>query len=273
MPQSSKNDNNRRQPAFSVQDEIRRNRRLQRVERLRKARSRANVFFTVVLCLSMCFLLIAAVAVTVMRVQTVSVTGNERYSAEEILSAARLEGEVLPFVGKNSVYKRISEICPYVDAVELTKEYPSAITVNVIETEAKYAIQTRDRTLTLDKGLRVMDFTTATDGLVLLKLPEIKKAVEGKKIEFADEEAIEKVENILAQFADAGWLSEIDIRDRLAILGKAGESGEIVFGDYKNIPEKIAMAAKLLSDAKAEYAKYAYIDVSVLSQSSLKLEY
>lgn len=276
MPKMSGNDNRNSRPAFTVQDEIRRNRRIRRAERLRKARSRANVFFTVLLCLAICFLLIAAVVITVTRVQTVVVAGNERYSDSEILSAANLEGEILIFLSEGTVYKRISEVCPYVDAVVLEKEYPSKVTVRVVETEAKYVLSTRDRTLTLDSGLRVMDFTEETEGLVLLKLPEIKRAVEGKKIEFADDKAMGIVENLLGQFIGNGtapWLSEIDISNRLAISGKAGDKGEIIFGDYKNIPEKIAMVTKLLADAEKEYAEYAYIDVSVLSQASLKLEY
>lgn len=272
MPQNSKNN----RPAFSVQDEIRRNRRLQRAKRVRRARSRASVFFTVVLCLAICVLLMAAVLVTVTRIQTVHVSGNIRYSSEEILEAARLEGEVLPLLGETTVYKRVLEACPYIDSVKLKKEYPSSVTINVIEKQPVYALRVRERTLTLDSELRVMDFTDKTDGLVFLVLPEIQKAVEGKKIEFADADAMEYVENMLSQFADSGeaeWLSELDISDRFAIFGKAGDSAEIVFGDYKNISEKLAITSRLLSDAEEEYAKYAYIDVSVLSQASLKLEY
>ncbi len=276
MPRNGNRSDKNRQPAFSVQDEIRRNRRLRRAERVRKARTQASLFFTVLLCLSICILLIAAVLITVTRIQTVHISGNIRYSSAEILEAAALEGEVLPLVGEKTVYRRVSEICPYVDSVELIKEYPSTITVNVIETEAIYALRTRERTLTLDATLRVMDFTDKTEGLVFLILPEIQKAVEGKKIEFTDPDAMGYVEDMLSQFASSGeteWLSELDISDRFAIWGKAGDSAEIIFGDYKNIPEKLAMTNRLLSDAKEEYAKYAYIDVSVLSQASLKLEY
>ena len=275
MPEKRRKANRNKDVAFSVQDEIRRDRRIRRAGRIRRVRTKANVFFTVLLCMSICLLLIAAIGISVTRVKTVSVCGNLRYSAEELLAAAHLEGEIMPLISEKNVYKRVSETCPYVDRVELVKEYPSSLTINVVETDAVFALRTRDRTLTLDKSLRVMDYTDSIDGLVFLVLPEIRSAIEGKRIAFADEEATAYVDSMLAQFVDsenAGWLCELDITDRFALKGKA-ESAEIVFGDYKNIPEKLLMAEKLIADAKEEYAKYAYIDVSVLSQASLKLEY
>ena len=275
MPQKRDNKDGRRDIAFSVQDEIRRDRRIRRAGRVRRVRSKANVFFTVALCVAICLLLIVAIGITVTRVKTVSVVGNLRYSAEEILSAAELDGEIMPLLGEKSVYRRISEVCPYVDGVELVKEYPSSLTVKVIETEAVFAVRTHERTLTLDKSLRVMDYTDNIDGLILLVLPELRSAVEGKRIVFADEDMASYVDGMLEQFIDsdnAEWLTELDVTDRFSLKGRAANA-EIVFGDYKNIPEKLIMAGKLISDAEAEYAKYAYIDVSVLSQASLKLEY
>ena len=275
MPAKRKKANRSKDVAFSVQDEIRRDRRIRRTGRIRRARTKANVFFTVLLCLTICVLLIAAIGITVTRVKAVSVTGNLRYSAEEILSAARLDGEIMPLLSEKTVYKRVSEVCPYVDRVELVKEYPSSLTLNVVETDAVFALRTRERTLTLDKSLRVMDYTDSIDGLIFLVLPEIRSAIEGKRITFVDGDKSEYVDSMLEQFVDsenAEWLCELDITDRFALKGKA-ENAEIVFGDYKNIPEKLMMAEKLIADAKDEYAKYAYIDVSVLSQASLKLEY
>lgn len=275
MAQKRNNNDENKKIAFSVQDEIRRDRRIRQTGRVRRVRNKANTFFTAVLCVAICILLIVAVGITVTRVKTVNVVGNLRYSAEEILSAAKLEGEVMPLLGEKTVYRRISEVCPYVDSVELVKEYPSTLTVEVFETEAVFAVRTHDRTLTLDKALRVMDYTDKIDGLILLVLPELRSAVEGKKIVFADEDMNEYVNGMLEQFVGsehAEWLTEIDVTDRFALKGKAANA-EIVFGDYKNISEKLIMAEKLLSDAEAEYAKYAYIDVSVLSQASLKLEY
>ena len=275
MAQKRNNNDENKKIAFSVQDEIRRDRRIRQTGRVRRVRNKANTFFTAVLCVAICILLIVAVGITVTRVKTVNVVGNLRYSAEEIQSAAKLDGEIMPLLGEKTVYRRISEVCPYVDSVELVKEYPSTLTVEVFETEAVFAVRTHDRTLTLDRALRVMDYTDNIYGLILLILPELRSAVEGKRIVFADEEMSEYVDGMLEQFVEsnnAEWLTELDVTDRFALKGRAANA-DIVFGDYKNIPEKLTMAEKLLSDAEAEYAKYAYIDVSVLSQASLKLEY
>lgn len=276
MPQRGKNSGNSQQPAFSVQDEIRRDRRMRRANRMRRARSRARTAITVLLCTVICILLVSAIVAMITRVQVVSVVGNARYTSEEILTAANLEGEIMPLLGEKTVRNRITATCPYVDEVELIKEYPSTLTVKVIETEAVYALRTRERTLTLDADLRVMDYTDDIEGLILLTLPELKSAVEGSRIVFVSDESDEYVSEMLEVFFEGGcapWLTELDITDRFNLTGKAGNSAEIIFGDYKNIPEKIIITGQLISDAKEEYAKYAYIDVSVPSQASLKLEY
>ena len=267
---------NRKKPTFSVQDEIRRDRRIRRANRMRKARTRARVLLTVLLCTVIFALLVAAVGITVLRVKTTAVIGNERYSAEEILEAAELDGEILLLIGNKTVYKRISEKCPYVDKIELVKEYPSTVTVKVTETEAKYALNVFGRTLTLDAALRVMDYTDSVDGLISLSLPEIKSAVEGKRIVFASEEGEKFTEGMLKAFFEDGkadFLTSLDISERFSLSGAIMGEAEIAFGDYKNIPEKLTVVKQLLNDAKDEYAKFARIDVSVLSQASLKLEY
>lgn len=267
---------NRKKPTFSVQDEIRRDRRIRRANRMRKARTRARGLVTFLLCVAIGVLLIAAVGATVLRVQTVIVSGNERYSAEEILEAANLDGEVLLLIGNKTVYKRVSEKCPYVDKIELVKEYPSTVTVNVTETEAKYALRVFGRTLTLDESLRVMDYTDDIEGLILLTLPKIKSAIEGKRIVFASEEGERFADEMIRAFfkdGNAEFLTSLDISERFSLSGAIDGEAEIIFGDYKNISEKLTVVKQLLEDAKDEYASFARIDVSVLSQASLKLEY
>ena len=262
--------------SFTVQDEIRRDRQMRRARKLRMARSRARGFLTFALCTAIGLLLVTAVGVSVLRVKTADVVGNQRYSAEEILSAAKLEGEALLLIGDKTVYNRVTEKCPYVESVELVKTYPSAITVNVIETEATYALSLHGRTLTLDKSLRVMDYTDNIDGLIFLTLPEIKSAIEGKRIVFANEAEEKDALFMLDAFfvtGDAHYLTALDISERFSISAEIKDVAKITFGDYRNIADKLRIANQLLADAKAEYARFATIDVSVLSQASLKLEY
>ena len=65
MAQKRNNNDENKKIAFSVQDEIRRDRRIRQTGRVRRVRNKANTFFTAVLCVAICILLIVAVGITV----------------------------------------------------------------------------------------------------------------------------------------------------------------------------------------------------------------
>ena len=267
---------NGRGPSFSVQDEIRRDRRMRRTSHVRRARSATQRIFTAVLCLVICILLVIAIALAVTRVRTTTVSGNLRYTAEEILTAADVHGDILPLLGEREVYKRVAAACPYVESIELIKAYPSAVEIVVHETEPVYATATHGRQLTLDAKLRVMDYTESTDGLVVLFLPAIKSAVEGSSIVFANAESEEFVLEMLeAFFDDENGLSvtALDLTDRYDLSALAGDTVKILFGDYRNLDVKLSLAKKILEDAEAAYSARTLIDVSEPSRAGAQYDY
>lgn len=77
-------------PAFSVNDEIRRNRKLRSTERRRNAKRRTAPLAAVALCIAVCLVLICVIFATVFRVETVTVSGNIRYTDDEILDASEI---------------------------------------------------------------------------------------------------------------------------------------------------------------------------------------
>lgn len=265
-----------RRPTFTVQDEIRRDRRIRRAGQFRRARTRARRFMTALLCVAVCVLLVVAVAVAVTRVQTVSVSGNMRYTDNELLTASNAVGEILPLLREDTVYDRIAAMCPYVESVTLVKTYPTTLEIIVTETEAVYTAYARGRQMSLDAGLRVMDYTENTEGLILLELPEIQSALEGSRLVFAEEGSDTFVNEMLALFFAEGktsLLTALDLTDRYAISGRVGDSAKIVFGDYKNIAVKLELAEQILADAAAEQSSRTLIDVSEPSRASAQYDY
>ena len=91
------------QKIFTVQDEIRRDRRIRRAGQLRKARTGLRKVLTAFLCMAVCVCLVIAVAALVMRTQTVTVSGNARYASEELLAVANVEGDVLPLISAKRI--------------------------------------------------------------------------------------------------------------------------------------------------------------------------
>lgn len=260
---------------FTVQDEIRRDRRIRQAGQLRKARTGVRRVLTALLCMAVCVCLVVAAAALVMRTQNVTVSGNARYSSEELLSAANVDGDVLPLIREKQIYERLAERFPYVDSVQLVKTYPSTLEIVVRETEAVFATRVHGRSLSLDSRLRVMDYTEDIDGLIYLELPPVQTAIEGSRIVFAEQESDTFVSEMLSMFfpGEERFLTALDLRDRYSITGRVENRAKIIFGDYRNVAQKLELAKSTLASAEEDYSKRTLIDVSATTFAAVQYEY
>ena len=257
---------NDRAPAFSVQDEIKRNKRLRMNKKVREARGIANKFFIVSLLALIIALFAAAILFAVMRVETLSVSGNIRYTADDILEAANVNGAVLPFVNREKVEERIISEYPYVNSVELVKKYPSTLEIVIAEAEAIYVIDVRGKQYALDADLRVID-SIGSGELIELILPEVSSAEEGKKIVFYDSANNDRIPKMLDKiFTDENTLplTKLDLSSRFFISGAIGNEVKILFGSYEKIPLKLKAANIYIEKARSEKSARTLVDVSPL---------
>ena len=68
------------------------------------------------------------------RVREVSVTGNQRYSVEDVLEAANVEtGDNLFLLNKYAMAARIGERLPYVEAIRIHKHLPDTLSIELEE--------------------------------------------------------------------------------------------------------------------------------------------
>ncbi len=271
-----KQQNNRHAPSFSVHDEIKRDRRIRQTGKIRRARSQARALFTFVLCVFVFLLITAAVLFTVMRVKTVTVSGNVRYTAEEIINAADINGAVLPLVGEEALEKKIVSQCPYVNDITLTKKYPSGIDICVFEAEAIYAVKIRGEIFSLDKELRVIEKIPDYKEFILLSLPTVRSAVEGRALEFykeADSENVFSVLNVFMYDTEPFDFSYINLADKFNISAIVGDSVKIEFGNGSYLSEKLRLAKQILVTPDARFSKRSLIDVSEPSKPSALYDY
>ena len=215
-------------------------------------------------------------AALLLRVETVTVDGNVRYTDGEILTASGIHaGDSMLLIRKDKLLRKITALCPHVETIEIAKTYPSALTIRVTETGAVYFTQVRDRVCTLDASLRVIECTDAVDGLIELRLPEIKSAVEGSALVFADAEDDARVRTILETLGGADdvlALDCLDLRDRYNITAYAAGRAEILFGDAARLAVKLRIAREVYADALAEGSGGTRIDVSEPSRVSVSYD-
>ena len=264
-------------PAFSVQDEIRRNRRIALNKRIRRGRAMRRKVLAIALSLFVVFFTLLAVVFTVTHTRDIAVSGNSRYTAEEIIQAAGIDGDILLLLSDNSVYKKVVAACPYVNDVELKKTYPSTVEIVVTETEVVYYSYLRTIPYSLDENLRVIETTENNDGLVLLMLPNASKAIEGESLVFVDDRYNTLIPEILSELFGEYTLPfvTVDLSNRFSFTAAVEGNVKIDFGDYNDLTLKLKAASKLIQTAKEQGSEKTYINVSSLTGTgpSMILDY
>ena len=114
-----------------------------RRSRRNRRRSRGRFAFLYRL---LCFVLICAAIVGALvlffKVDTISVSGNDRYSREPILAASGVsEGDNLFLLNKYDAAARITEALPYVESVRLSRKLPGTLRIDIVECSDPAGIQ------------------------------------------------------------------------------------------------------------------------------------
>ena len=139
--------------------------------------------------------LVAAVilcCIVFFRVGKISVTGNETYSAEQILEASGIqEGDALLLINKTTASARIMAQLPYVDQVRIGSSFPNAVRIEVVELDTAYAVSAADGTYWLiNSAGRVVEEITGKETADYLSIQgfQIQPTEPGQTIEASKQE-------------------------------------------------------------------------------------
>ena len=102
------------------------------------------------------------------KVESVEVTGNSRYSAQEIQDACGVQlGDNLYLLSKPDMVQRLHQRFPYIDEVRITRSLPNTLRVQVTEFTTVYAVEQEGTVWLLTSGGKIVE-TAAERGDVPL---------------------------------------------------------------------------------------------------------
>ncbi len=124
-----------------------------------RRRNRGRFGFLYVL---LSFLLIAAAlvvgSVVFFRADTITVSGNSRYTAEEVIAAAQVEsGDNLFRLNRRQLTQRIYTTLPYVRDVSIRRALPAELIITVTESNSAAAIQGAEGWFLLDARGKLLE--------------------------------------------------------------------------------------------------------------------
>lgn len=246
----------------------------------RKRRKLREILVSAVLMLGVLVVLCVVTYQLLFVIRNLDASGSSRYTSEEILAASGVDmGDHLYSFSSRIVQETIMLHCPYIAAVDVHRTPPGSIAFDIEEEEPAYYAAFYGEIWEISRSLRVLDPISESDakeqGLIKLKLPEIKEAISGKRIAFSkirSDEYMETVLNTLQNSDLAERIGMIDLRSPYNISMSCDGKYKLLFGDVNVIDTKLRLALAVLADELFQSDNKASVDLTDLSATSVIID-
>ena len=120
------------------------------------------------------------------KVESVEVTGNSRYSAQEIQDACGVSlGDNLYLLSKPDMVQRLHQQLPYIDEVRITRQLPNTLCVQVTEFSTVYAVEQEGTVWLLTSGGKIVETAAERGDVPLIDGCELLAPSLGGDVSFA----------------------------------------------------------------------------------------
>jgi cell division septal protein FtsQ len=235
--------------------------------RQEKKRSRRNAFY---ICLfTFVSLVFIAICVAVfLNVKAVDINGNERYSDKEISKLVPIEiGDNMLSFDADSIEEAILQKYPYIKEVNVKRDFPTTVVVEIVESKAYYTAAIAGDTYLLSPELKVLEKKDGKDAdggdCIKLSLNNVRRCIVGEELQFVDDrtyDAVVDLQEIFKTHYIDGKITSIDIRSRFDIYINYDNRFKVYLGDMENAEVKIRFLVRILE--KQEDGATGTIDIS-----------
>ena len=190
-----------------------------RYSKRRRRRGSSGFLYKLLSVLAICGCLIAALTLF-FRVDTIAVSGQGRYTAQEIQAASGIqEGDNLLLLNKHSASGNISEKLPYIEEIRIHKRLPDTLEIEVRECTAPVAVVQDNITWLISAGgksgrgkiVDQKDASAAANYAVVSGCTLLAPSVGGEVVlasEFSVQQ--ESLLSLLSALDEADMLGEVD---------------------------------------------------------------
>lgn len=194
-----------------------------------------------------------ALSLTVLfKVDSIAVTGESRYTQEQILAECGLElGENLFLADTESARSVLESRLPYLEDVSVSRKLPSGIVISVSDASPSAVIAVEEGYLLVSaRGKALEVLPSAPGGLPLIKGAQLERAEPGYPITYADEQTERALEEIIATLEklEFGGIGVIDLSNPLSIELEYDGRILIEVGLPSDLDYKLKFAQKVLRD-------------------------
>ncbi len=210
-------------------------------------------------------------------IDTLTVTGNAQYTADELFAAAGISmGDKLYSFSSVDAASAITAKYPRIASVTFERTVPSGVSIHVEMSEAVYYTEIYGEWRMLDGNMRVLEITDKESakaaGLILVKLPDVKKAIAGSTVAFDEiknERYIRSVSAAVSASALADRIGSVDCRDIYNITCVCDGKYLVTLGGTSDLAEKLRFLEAVLEDDMFKNPNKATIDITGVGEASV----
>lgn len=223
-------------------------------EEIIKKNNKARIIISIVM------LIIITTAVTVFMMTTprfyitdIKIEGNSKNSIETYVSLTKIELNTTNIfaISKKTIIKNIKENS-YVESVEIKRELPTTLKINIKEREVAYQTKYNDNYIYLDKQGYVLEVNEERKDITkLIGLDSTKEEItEGQRLRNDDImklDTILKIVNYCKYNSIENTITSIDISDKYNIILNIDNGQKIVYlGDASSLSERMLWLKTIL---------------------------
>lgn len=129
----------------------------------RRRRGRFGFLYKMLSVLAICAVIVVALTLF-FKVNTIQVTGENRYSKQEIISASGIKtGDNLFLLNKFEMAQKILKKLPYIEKVRINRKLPDRMAIEIRECSTVFAIEKGDTAWLISSGGKIVDSRGLSD--------------------------------------------------------------------------------------------------------------
>ena len=236
---------------------------------LKRRKSSYLQIFGISLALVIALVLLYGASRLIFKVDRIEVLGNERYLADDIIEKSGIEiGGFMFSFASSDIEKKIAMQLPYIESVSMKRQYPSTVVLSVSEIGPRYATVILQKQIIFSSDLKVLEVSDHTDDredLIFIKIPAVRSAIEGHKIDFYDIENTKYITDFILSVSELGGGVKVnfaDLTDSFSLKMKCNDNYEVQLGKADELNIKMRTLAKVLNSDKLNGVEGASIDMS-----------
>ncbi len=229
------------------------------LERLMAKKRHKKIFRRInyiLLSIVLCFIFVIICMALFLKIETIDVKGNERYTSEQIIEVSGISvGQNLYAINKKTAKGSIIAEYPYVSNVVIRRTLPSTLTFKISEDQPKYFTEICGEYFILSETLRVLERTTELpvneeQPIIRIIFSGIKSAIVGDTVAFDKDLTFDYINNFIQAVSGhelAEGLTSIDLTKKYNIYVTYQDRFKIYLGDNTETEMKLTFAGLMIN--------------------------